>query len=359
MLLTLSIAALSLVPGPQRVALVTGASRGIGKGIAVELGRSGYCVHCVGRSSRTAGQTTERAVAADAGELTVEATAEAVSAAGGRGIAVAADLSEQEAIDAVVKRVRSDEGRLDVLVCSAFTTPPALNNAGFRDDFWKQGATMWDAVHGVGLRSVFLLCCAAAPLMIETAAAAAGQGTPLMALISSFGGKAYTFNVPYGVGKAAVDRLAGDMALQLKRHGVATTALYPGVVRTEGNLEMDARGEWELASGGLDLAAGETPAYTGRALTSLLALGDEALLERSGRVEVVAELARELDFTDVDGRQPPSIRSLAFILPEFVFPQIEAESGKPLPLWLYKNVPDVLLPWSVFTSGPPPTANQE
>jgi len=74
---------------------------------------------------------------------------------------------------------------------------------------------------------------------------------------------------------------------------------------------------------------------------------------------VVAELARELDFTDVDGRQPPSIRSLAFILPEFVFPQIEAESGKPLPLWLYRNVPDVLLPWSVFTSGPPPTANQE
>ena len=68
----------------------------------------------------------------------------------------------------------------------------------------------------------------------------------------------------------------------------------------------------------------------------------------------MAELARELDFTDVDGRQPPSIRSLAFILPQFVFPQIEAESGKPLPRWLYNTAPDVLLPWSVFTSGPPP-----
>ena len=349
--------ALALVAvAPQRVAIVTGASRGIGKGMAIELGRAGFCVHCVGRSSRASGQTTERAVAADAGELTVDATAEAVTAAGGRGVAVAADLSEEAAVNQLVEAVRRDEGRLDVLVCSAFTTPPDLANAAFRDDFWKQGAEMWDACHNVGLRSVFLACCAASPLMIETAKASGD--TPLIALISSFGGKAYTFNVPYGVGKAAVDRLASDMALQLRPHGVATTVLYPGVVRTEGNVEMDARGEWAEASGGLDLAGGETPAFTGRALTAYMGIGSEALLERSGEVQVVAELARELDFVDSDGRRPPSIRSLAFILPEFVFPQVEAESGKPVPRWIRENVPDVLLPWSVFTSGPPPTANQ-
>ena len=86
--------ALALVAvAPQRVAIVTGASRGIGKGMAIELGRAGFCVHCVGRSSRASGQTTERAVAADAGELTVDATAEVVTAAGGRGVAVAADPS--------------------------------------------------------------------------------------------------------------------------------------------------------------------------------------------------------------------------------------------------------------------------
>ena len=346
----------------QRVAIVTGASRGIGRGIAIELGRAGFAVHCVGRSSRSGGQTTERAVADTAGELTVEATAEAVSAAGGRGVAVQADLSAPpaDAVEAaLVERVASAEGRLDVVVCSAYTTPPDLNDAKFRDDFWKQGATMWDAVHGVGLRSVFMTCCAAAPPMIETAAVTGT--TPLVVLVSSFAGKAYTFNVPYGVGKAAVDRLGSDMALQLKSKGVATTVLYPGVVRTEGNLEMDARGDWAAASGGLDLGPpfGETPAFTGRALTALLELGGEALLERSGDVQVVAELARDLDFADVDGNRPPSIRSLAFLFPQFIFPQIEAESGQTVPNWIKEAVPDVLLPWSIFTSGPPPTANQD
>ena len=307
-------------------------------------------------------RTTERAVADTAGELTVEATAEAVSAAGGRGVAVQADLSAPpaDAVEAeLVERVASAEGRLDVVVCSAYTTPPDLNDAKFRDDFWKQGATMWDAVHGVGLRSVFLTCCAAAPPMIETAAATGT--TPLVVLVSSFAGKAYTFNVPYGVGKAAVDRLGSDMALQLKSKGVATTVLYPGVVRTEGNLEMDARGDWAAASGGLDLGPpfGETPAFTGRALIALLDLGGEALLERSGDVQVVAELARDLDFADVDGNRPPSIRSLAFLFPQFIFPQIEAESGQTVPSWIKEAVPDVLLPWSIFTSGPPPTANQD
>ena len=193
---------------------------------------------------------------------------------------------------------------------------------------------MWDAVHGVGLRSVAsadVRAAAAAPPMIETAAATGT--TPLVVLVSSFAGKAYTFNVPYGVGKAAVDRLGSDMALQLKSKGVATTVLYPGVVRTEGNLEMDARGDWAAASGGLDLGPpfGETPAFTGRALTALLDLGGEALLERSGDVQVVAELARDLDFADVDGNRPPSIRSLAFLFPQFIFPQIEAESGQTVP----------------------------
>ena len=124
---------------------------------------------------------------------------------------------------------------------------------------------------------------------------------------------------------------------------------------------MDARGDWAAASGGLDLGPpfGETPAFTGRALTALLELGGEALLERSGDVQVVAELARDLDFADVDGNRPPSIRSLAFLFPQFIFPQIEAESGQTVPAWIKEAVPDVLLPWSIFTSGPPPTANQD
>ena len=101
---------------------------------------------------------------------------------------------------------------------------------------------------------------------------------------------------------------------------------------------------------------GETPSYSGRALASMLANSD-LTKDRSGKVVVVAELAKELGFTDVDGTNPPSIRNLQFILPGFVFPQIEKEAGGPLPSWITDNVPDFLLPWSVFSGGPPPTAD--
>ena len=151
-------------------------------------------------------------------------------------------------------------------------------------------------------------------------------------------------------------RLASDMSVQLSKHNIDTVSLYPGVVRTEGNVEMDKRGEWKAASGGLDLSLGESPQFTGRALTTLLS-NSELAEKRSGDVVVVAELAKELGFTDINGTMPPSIRNLKFILPSFVFPQIEKQTGAPLPEWLTNNIPDYLLPWSVFSSGPPPTVD--
>lgn len=328
---------------------------GIGKGIALELGKAGMTVYVTSRSSRESGfLSTERDLGKENQDCTVERTAEEINAMGGRGIPIAMDVSNDEDIAALVKRVEKDCGRLDALVCSAFTTPPNLNDASFRDDFWKQGAVMWDACHGVGLRGSYMTCCESAPVMIDTAKRL--QSRPLICIISSFGGKSYTFNVAYGVGKAGSDRLASDMSLQLAKHNVDTVSLYPGVVRTEGNVEMDRRGEWEAASGGLDLSMGESPRFTGRAVANLLA-NESLTKERSGEVIVVAELAKELGFTDLDGRVPPSIRSLKFILPSFVFPQIEKESGSPIPSWIKDNVPDFLLPWSIFSSGPPPTVD--
>mmetsp|Transcript_41865 Transcript_41865/g.98109 ORF Transcript_41865/g.98109 Transcript_41865/m.98109 type:complete len:221 (+) Transcript_41865:516-1178(+) len=213
---------------------------------------------------------------------------------------------------------------------------------------------MWDAVNGVGLRQVYSACRAAAPKMIETARDRKEERPPLICLVSSFGGKSYTFNVAYGVGKAAVDRLAVDMSYQLKKYGVATTALYPGLVKTEANLQMVVDGTWDAASGNLDLSKGETPAFSGRAVAKLVSLSKEEMMARSGNVEVVAEIAKELGFTEIDGTQPSSIRSLKYLLPNFVFPQVEKEAGKPVPDWMKNNVPDILLPWSVFSSGPPP-----
>lgn len=334
----------------NRVAVVTGASRGIGRGIALELGSQGYTVYCLGRSSRKDGNPIkgQRPVSPDL-DLTVESAAEAISQRGGHGKAMPCDLTQDNVIEDLVQQVYDKEGRLDVLVCSAFTTPPE----NLRGDFWTQGMDMWDAVNHVGLRQVYAACRASAPYMIQTAAASE-KSVPLICLISSFGGKSYTFNAAYGVGKAAIDRMAVDMSYQLKKHKVATISLYPGLVQTEANLQMEVDGTWAEASGNLDLSKGETPTFSGRALTALLGLPGDQLMERSGQVEVVAELAKELEFTDSDGSQPPSIRSLQYLLPNFVFPQIEKEMKKPVPDWIRNNIPDYLVPWSTFSSGPPP-----
>lgn len=312
-------------------------------------------VYVASRSSRNTGFiSSERDLGADNQDCTVERTADEINEMSGNGkaIPIAMDVSNDDEIATLIQRVTTECGRLDAVVCSAFTTPPNLNDASFRDDFWKQGAEMWDSCHGVGLRGTYMTCCESTPLMIETAKKQSTR--PLICVISSFGGKSYTFNVAYGVGKAGSDRLASDMAVQLSKHNVDTVALYPGVVRTEGNVEMDKRGEWDKASGGLDLSMGESPRFTGRAVAKLLS-DSELTKERSGDVVVVAELAKELGFTDLDGSIPPSIRSMKFILPNFVFPQIEKERGAALPSWVMDNVPDYLLPWFVFSSGPPPT----
>ncbi len=328
----------------SRVAVVTGASRGIGRGIAMELGSQGYIVYCLGRSSRKIGLglLKDQRPVAQGLDVTVESAAEQVTKRGGQGIAMVCDLSQDDGmmnIENIVEQIYQEQGRLDILVCAAYTTPNTKE--GLRGEFWKQSMEMWDAVNGVGLRQVYAMCRAAAPYMIETAKIGPSQSSPppLICLVSSFGGKSYTFNVAYGVGKAGVDRMAVDMSYQLKKYGVATTSLYPGLVKTEANLQMAVDGTWNEASGNLNLEQGESPEFSGRALVQLASLNKERMMARSGNVEVVAELAKEFDFTDIDGSQPPSIRSLQYLLPNFAFPQIEKKEGKPLPIWRRRESP--------------------
>lgn len=263
-----------------RVAVVTGATRGVGKGIALGLGDAGATVYVTGRTVSEGDAELPGSLASTAAE---------VSARGGEGIAVRCDHAVDEEIEALFARVSEERGRLDVLVNNVFCIPsPPMHGV----PFWEQPLFMWDAMHRVGLRSHFVADRFAAPMMIE-----AGQG--LIVHVSSFAGGGYALNVAYGVGKAGVDRLAADVAHELRTKGVCSVSLWPGIVRTEYILSNEGALPF-------DLGISESPELSGRAVAHLAA--DPAVMEQTGKVCVVAELAELYGFTDIDGSQPRSLR---------------------------------------------------
>lgn len=271
----------------QRVAVVTGASRGIGKGIALELGASGATVYVTGRT-------------VDAGMLpgTVGETAAQITELGGHGIAVACDHHDDAQVRAVFARVEAEQGRLDVLVNNVYSAPdlvPWLNKK-----FWELPIDAWDQVIDIGTRSHYVASVFGAPLML-------GNRSGLIVNVSSSGAVTYAHNVVYGVGKAAVDKMTADMAVELAGTGVNVVSLWPGLVRTE-LLEMGAQTDGDQfyielpGEGRFDLSGAESPRFLGRAIVALADAADIA--ERSGRAFTSAGLARELGFTDIDGRIP-------------------------------------------------------
>ncbi|MEM7609196.1 MAG: SDR family NAD(P)-dependent oxidoreductase [Myxococcota bacterium] len=256
--------------------LVTGGSRGVGKGAALGLAAEGAHVFITGRRLEA-----------------LESCAEALVDAGGTCTPIVCDHDRDDDVRAAVERVSTEAGELHALVNNVFQSP---TGPVFNTPFWKQPLSMWDTMHRVGLRSHYVASALAAPLLIK----GAESGGALIANISSFGGASYQVNVAYGVGKAGVDRLARDMARDLRPHSVCVVSLYPGVVRTERVLAGELPFSTEVS---------ESPEFTGRAIAALLQ--DDARMERSGRVHVVAELAREYGFTDTDGSTPASLRELA------------------------------------------------
>lgn len=259
----------------DRVAIVTGGSRGVGKGAALGLAEAGATVYVTARTVEPGGSTYPGSLAETLAEM---------EHLGGRGVALACDHRDDAAVRAAFERVLAEQGRIDILVNNVFALPDDLT-LWSQASFWEQPLSMWDDQIDIGLRSHYVASRLVAPSMIA-------RGSGLIVNISSSGAQEYHMNVAYGVGKAGLDKLSHDMAHELRPHGVAALSLWPGLVSTE--RIVAAMGSDLLASLGH-----QTPLLTGRAIAALAA--DPRVLEKSGRYWTVAEIATEYGFTDVDG----------------------------------------------------------
>lgn len=267
------------------VAIVAGASRGIGKGIAIELAAQGAFVYATGR-------TLERRAGKYGSLLETMAAMEQL---GGTGAVIACDHNSEDAVSQLFDRIRADHGRVDVLVNSVFNSPDFNPSIGVK--FWDLPVSMWHDVVDIGTRTAYVTAVFAAPLMIERGE----RGPGLIANISGRGAQRYRYNVPYGVGKAALDKMTHDMAVDLREHNVAVVSLWPNLTRTEWMDQRAIESGKQLALGDLDQF--ETPRFQGRAVAAL-ATDPEVVTTRSGKAFWVADLADEYDFDDEHGRRP-------------------------------------------------------
>ena len=268
-----------------RVAVVTGASRGMGKGIALALADAGATVYVTGRT-----------VAANSHPLpgTVGETAAEVDRRGGKGIAVQVDHANDEEVAALFEQVRRDQGRLDILVNNAIAIPAELTQPG---PFWEKPISNWEMID-VGLRSNFVAAWHAVKIMTP-------QQRGLIVAISGYVGVTYTYNVIFGTCKTATDRMARDMAIELKPYGVASLSLWQGFTFTE-RAQANLKSVAGMASQ-LNSAAGSSVEFPGRVIAALA--NDPHVMKRSGGTFISAELAEEYGITDVDGRTIPSLRA--------------------------------------------------
>ena len=248
----------------DRVALVTGGSRGVGRGIAKALARDGTTVYVTGRSVAAA-------------DLPDEVNR------------ISCDHRDDAQVAAVFERIKAECGRLDILVNNAWGGYEQMVEDGqftWPRPFWIQPRWRWDAMMTVGVRGAFV----AAQLAAQTMTAARSG---LIVNVSFWAAQKHVGNVLYGCAKAATDKLSADMAHELAPYGISVVSLYPGLVRTEAVM---------AAADFLDLSNSESPEFIGRAVCALAR--DPQKMSRSGCVLVAAQLALDYGFTDIDGRQP-------------------------------------------------------
>jgi len=247
----------------EKVALVTGASRGVGRGVALGLADAGVRVFATGRTIADAGL-------------------------GSSITPLVCDHTDDDAVADVFGQIHQTIGRLDILVNAAWGGYERMVENGrftFGAPFWEQPVWRWDAMITAGVRSAFVASQHAARMMVPTK-----RG--LIVNISFWAAQKFIANTLYGISKAATDKMTADTSHELKPHGVAVVSLYPGLVRTE----------LVLAAKAFDLTSSESPEFIGRAVAALAS--DPDVMRRTGQVLVAAALAQEYGFTDVDDKQP-------------------------------------------------------
>lgn len=269
--------------GKDRIVVVTGASRGAGKGIALALGETGATVYVTGRTMQKG-----------KGPLpgTVYDTAEEITKAGGVGIAVPCDHGDDAQVAALFKRVKAEHGRLDILVNNASAIPEGVTDHG---PFWKRPMGIIEMLV-VGARSSFVASWHAAPLLIDS-------GAGLLVNTSGYGGGCYLHGPAYGSAKAAVDKMAHDMGIDFRPHNVCAVSLWMGLLKTERTAELfkDHPDSW-----GQRAATAESPRFIGRVIDALHRTPDR--MARSGKVWIAAELGQALRVREDDGSVPRSRR---------------------------------------------------
>ncbi len=275
------------MPTPK-VALVTGATRGAGKGIALGLASQGMTVFVTGRSKSTPTATLKGETLSG----TLDDTVEAINNAGGQGIAINCDHADDDQTEQVFKQIASEAGRLDILVNNAAYIHDSLIDPG---GFWEKPLDLV-RILDVGLRSAYVASYYAAPLMIK-------NGSGLITFTSSFGSACYMHGPAYGAQKVGYDKLAADMGVDLENENVAAVSLWLGPQLTERTeVVLKHRGEQYDDF----MAMAETPEFNGRIIYALAS--DPDLMQKSGQTLVTAELAMAYGLTDTEDRQPPSYR---------------------------------------------------
>lgn len=284
-------------PLEGKVAVVTGGSRGAGRGIAVELGAAGARVYVTGRSTRAhAAEGYDQILALSklsALPGTIDETVQQINEQGGVGIAVRCDHTRASDVEALFRRVYEESGKLDLLVNNAWGGHESFDGK-FKTPFWQQPLSHWDAMIDRGVRNHWLASRCAAPLMVE-------QKRGLIVTTTFWDrGRYLAGNLMYDLAKASMSRLALGMAEELREHGVASVAVSPGWMRTEFVLAGHSATEanWRDKP---ELSRTESPRYLGRAIVALGS--DPDVCRRSGETLRVGDLAREYGFTDIDGRQ--------------------------------------------------------